>query len=76
MTFHSHPKMVWPAGASRDHAGIIVHSLDEEERVLGITPAAEAVEREVKLAAAPEPEDGDMKNALMRAAAKASGKRR
>ena len=35
------PKMVWPTGKSRDYAGVIVHSRDEEERVMGITPAAE-----------------------------------
>ena len=74
---HDFPKMIWPEGKSRDHAGVIVHSLDEEERLLGVTPAASFVEHEV---ARPEPEaeDGasDMKNALMKAAAQARGKRK
>ena len=68
------PKMVYKEGQSRDHAGVIVHSLDEEERVLGVTSPATAVVHEIKRPT-PEPEDGDMKNALMRAAAKA-GKRK
>ena len=75
MSHHEYPKMLWPEGKSRDHAGIIVHTRDEEERVLGITPPASIVEHEVKRPE-PEPDDGDMKNALMRAAAKARSNRK
>ena len=72
---HEFPKMVYKEGQSRDHAGTMVHSLDEEESIMGVRPAAEIVDIKVNRPA-PEPEDGDMKNALMKAAAQARSKRK
>jgi hypothetical protein len=75
MTFHEYPKWVRPEGKPE----LIVHSRDEEERVLGITSAAEIVDLKINVPSAePEPEAPEtaMKNALMRAAAQARGKRK